>query len=255
MATNGCDGAALAPGLGCGPNAREVTENVAARRTKAGASGDGTKPGALVRGEPVVRGVLAATLAELGRTGYGALRIEDVAERAGVNKTTIYRRWPTKEELVLAALESVITDEHRAPIETGSLRGDLIELGRRALKLLQSPKWRGLLKVVMAEGPNSELKAIARSLREARSSHPLENASSKRELAPGVEPRLVEGLLGSFLLHRVLADQEPVDDALLERVVDVLLYGVLRRDAPAADAAPVALPDRRKRPADRRRRG
>jgi AcrR family transcriptional regulator len=48
----------------------------------------------------VVRGVMEATLAELALTGYGALRIEDVAVRAGVNKTTVYRRWPTKEELV-----------------------------------------------------------------------------------------------------------------------------------------------------------
>ena len=54
------------------------------------------------RSARVVQEVLTATAEELGRSGYAALRIEDVAERAGVNKTTIYRRWPTKAALVKA---------------------------------------------------------------------------------------------------------------------------------------------------------
>src|SRR5262245_2839968 len=81
----------------------------------------------LVRGEPVVRGILGAALTELARTGYGALRIEDVAARAGVNKTTVYRRWSTKEDLVRAALLS-ITNDRFTPPNTGSLRTDLLQI-------------------------------------------------------------------------------------------------------------------------------
>ena len=56
------------------------------------------------RSARVQSAVLRATAEELGRVGFAALRIEDVALRSGVNKTTIYRRWPTKQELVRASL-------------------------------------------------------------------------------------------------------------------------------------------------------
>ena len=57
------------------------------------------------RSARIVDGVLEATAEELSRVGYAALRVDEVAERSGVNKTTIYRRWPTKSDLVRATLE------------------------------------------------------------------------------------------------------------------------------------------------------
>ena len=68
-----------------------------AARPPRGPEGAGPCPG---RGAPVVHAVLEATLDELGLVGYGALSVEQVATRAGVNKTTVYRRWPTKAALV-----------------------------------------------------------------------------------------------------------------------------------------------------------
>ena len=59
----------------------------------------------LVRGEAIVARVLEATIEELALSGYAALALERVAARAGVNRTTIFRRWPTKPELVRAAVE------------------------------------------------------------------------------------------------------------------------------------------------------
>src|SRR5262245_66483 len=114
----------------------------------------------LVRGEPVVRGVLAAALEELGRTGYGALRIEDVAARAGVNKTTVYRRWPTKEDLVRAALLSITADQFVVP-NTGSLRTDLLAIARGMVAMARSCEGQGLMRMLIAEGPDSELMTIA----------------------------------------------------------------------------------------------
>jgi AcrR family transcriptional regulator len=181
----------------------------------------------------VVRAVLGETLAELGRTGYAALRVEDIAARVGVNKTTIYRRWSTKEELVRAAIGSVVTDEAVRPVDTGSLRGDLLEFARRALRVLRSPRWRAVLEIMVTEGPTSDLTKIAQSLRDAADlPHPLETERSRAALAPGIDPRLVEEMLLSFLVHRVL-NHEAVSLALVERVVDVLLCGAERRDAPS----------------------
>src|SRR6266487_2194893 len=82
----------------------------------------GTRPGG--RSRRVVDEILRATAEELSTSGYAGLRIEDVAARSGVNKTTIYRRWPRKSDLVSAALLHLWADE--APPDTGSLREDLL---------------------------------------------------------------------------------------------------------------------------------
>src|ERR1700712_3828040 len=76
------------------------------------------------RAARVVTDVLHATAEELSRVGYAALRVEDVALRSGVNKTTIYRRWPTNPDPGGAPLRAVW--EPPAVPDTGSLREDLI---------------------------------------------------------------------------------------------------------------------------------
>ena len=78
------------------------------------------------RSERVVRDVLRATIDELARSGYAALRVDDVAARAGVNKTTVYRRWPTKTDLVAAAIRAS-AGQHEPVPDTGSARRDLVE--------------------------------------------------------------------------------------------------------------------------------
>src|SRR6478735_8056513 len=132
-----------------------------------GRPGPGGKKHEGVRGEAVVRDILAATRAERAEVGYRALRIENVATRAEVNKTTIYRRWPQKEDLVRAALLS-ITGEKMVPPNTGSLRGDLIALGRGIIAIQTSAEGQSLFQVFLSEGPDSELITIARSLRGAQ---------------------------------------------------------------------------------------
>ncbi|WP_437966963.1 TetR/AcrR family transcriptional regulator [Sorangium sp. So ce260] len=197
--------------------AKRVTKRVSAKRR------------ALVRGEPIVRGILAAALEELASAGYRALRIEDVATRAGVNKTTVYRRWPTKEDLVRAALLSV-TDEKIVPPNTGSIREDLIALGRAIVEIQTSPVGQSLFHVFLAEGPDSELMAIARSLRAVQESGLraiVEGAVARGELAPSDDPMLPFELLAAYLKHKMIADRAGVDEAQLARVVDLILLGAL----------------------------
>lgn len=186
----------------------------------------------LVRGEPVVRGALAATLEELAAVGYRALRIEDVATRAGVNKTTVYRRWPTKEDLVRAALLS-ITDDKVVFLNAGSLREDLIAFGRVIIDIQTSPLGQSLTHVFLSEGLDSELMTIARSL---RSTHErgmraiVESAIARGEVAPGTDPMLPCELLAAYLKQKMLADRRSVDEAQLGRVVDAILLGALLPD-------------------------
>ena len=79
------------------------------------------------RSQQVVEKVREATMAELARVGFGGLTIEGVAKAANVNRTTIYRRWPSKGALLLAVLEPGLERFDHDP-DTGSLGGDLLAL-------------------------------------------------------------------------------------------------------------------------------
>ncbi len=72
--------------------------------------------------------LLAVTLHLLQQEGYDGLTVDAVAARARASKATVYRRWPTKAELVLAAFIEGVRQVAVAP-ETGSLRGDLLQVG------------------------------------------------------------------------------------------------------------------------------
>jgi AcrR family transcriptional regulator len=79
------------------------------------------------RSHQVVEKVRAATMAELARVGFPGLTIEGVAKAASVNRTTIYRRWPSKGALLLAVIEPLLERFDQDP-DTGSLGGDLLAL-------------------------------------------------------------------------------------------------------------------------------
>src|SRR6266496_6224804 len=81
------------------------------------------------RGPKVRAAVLAATLAELAGTGYAALTVENVARRAGVHKTTIYRRWKDRESLVTDAMTELAATQVPFP-DTGDIDTDLRRLAR-----------------------------------------------------------------------------------------------------------------------------
>jgi AcrR family transcriptional regulator len=197
-----------------------------------GAKRKTSKKPVLVRGEPVVRGVLEATLEELAVAGYGALRIEDVAARAGVNKTTIYRRWPTKQELVGAALRSVTVERVVQP-ETGSLRGDLLEIGRHMAMIMSSAEGQALRRILIAEERNPEFTDISRQLRDSMDALPLpviEAARTRGELAPGFDAVLPFRVLAGSLQHRLFMEGRDIDDGFLHQLVDLLLLGALAPD-------------------------
>jgi AcrR family transcriptional regulator len=90
------------------------------------------------RGDALVDAIIEATMSELATHGYDGLSIERVAELAQTGKASIYRRWPTKQELALDAIEAHMPSLG-APPDTGSVRGDLLVLLRRIAKHMNSP--------------------------------------------------------------------------------------------------------------------
>jgi len=170
--------------------------------------------------------VLRATAEQLGRVGYESLRIEDVAAGAGVNKTTIYRRWPTKPELVAAAVKELAG--RGEPIDTGKLREDL----RRSLLDFVAecayPLGRGIVTVLLTGRTISELDALVHRLGDERHSRRVamvERGIARGELPEHVDPDLFVDLVTAPIFHRVLTLGEVVDAAYIDRVLDTMLAG------------------------------
>ena len=179
------------------------------------------------RAARVVSDVLTATAEELSRVGYGALRVEDVAARSSVNKTTIYRRWPTKPELVGAALRAV-WESPEVP-DTGSLRSDFVTSLSKTAAFAMSPIGRGLTRVIQVERAHPELEPIARSLREdlrSRRELLVQRAVDRHELPADADVRFLHDMMTAPIFWRLFTDGESVDTAFIENVVDVVLCGV-----------------------------
>ncbi|WP_063796441.1 TetR/AcrR family transcriptional regulator [Chondromyces crocatus] len=204
-----------------------AAEKPAPRRPKAPA-----KP-PLVRGEAIVQRVLEATLHELAQVGYRGFRIEEVAARAEVNKTTVYRRWPSQRELIRDALRAAARDKRVAP-NTGSLRSDLFALARTFVEQTRHPLGQSFIRMLMAESADSELFEILLSLREEHEAmqQPLiENAQARGELAPGVNHLIIFQALAGALHQRIFFMREDVDDTFLTNLIDLLLLGALHPSA------------------------
>lgn len=106
-----------------------------------------TRPGG--RSARVRASVLDAAFEELGEKGYDGFTMEAVAQRSGVHKTTIYRRWPSREALVLDALDS--RSDRYSPISaTGALRSDLVLFAEDVFNKLSSPHGKAMLKSLVA---------------------------------------------------------------------------------------------------------
>src|SRR5918994_828150 len=89
--------------------------------------------------DPSRDGVIrAAILRLLAEVGYGALTMDAVASEAGVGKATIYRRWRTKQDLVVDTISDLAQSEGTSP-DTGSLEGDLRAMMRQYVGVLTGP--------------------------------------------------------------------------------------------------------------------
>jgi AcrR family transcriptional regulator len=174
----------------------------------------------------VVDSVLTTAAEELGRVGFAALRVDDVAARSGVNKTSIYRRWPTKGLLVMAALEHV--SPAPAMPDTGSLREDLAEAARDMCIWAQTPLKRGLYRMLQAERDDPDLDAV---IRRRRAEHIAARAAlvtrsiERGELPADTDALLLAELVMSPMMVRVIHANEPVEDPFIYSVIDMVLAG------------------------------
>ncbi|MET7461113.1 TetR/AcrR family transcriptional regulator [Nonomuraea sp. NPDC005501] len=174
--------------------------------------------------------IFDATLRLVAERGYDGLTVEGVAERSGVNKTTIYRWWPSKAALLGAALveADVLAFE---PPDTGSLRGDLVALAEGVVRLLTRPPARDVAVTALgAAVRHPELDAHRFFAdRFARERAVFERAVRRGELKETADPMLIVDLLAGAVWMRAVFRGLPVDDGFAEEAVSAVLDGLASR--------------------------
>ncbi len=179
------------------------------------------------------RAIPAATLELMAECGVRDLRMEDVADRAGVGKATIYRRYRSKDELVTDAVASLVS-EIKIP-NTGSTRADLLALMSQAVELYSDELAARLMPAVLEETRrNPELAKTVRDRflagRRAALSAVLKRGVRRGDLRRGLDLELALDVLGGAVFYRLLVTGGPIDEALAEGIVELILRGF----APAA---------------------
>ncbi len=182
------------------------------------------------RGAPVTEAVLSRTLEELAAVGLEGMRVERIAARAEVNKTSVYRRWPTREALVAAALEGVLASFSTAMPDTGSLRGDVLALVTPIAEFLASDTGRAVLRAAMASSSALAVADVAARAVEGGGRGPLASlvrrARRRGEWRRGVAPTLLFGSLVGAVIHRVMLEHGAVTPRWLASLVTLHLDGV-----------------------------
>jgi AcrR family transcriptional regulator len=186
--------------------------------------------------DPSRDGVIrAAILRLLADVGYGALTMDAVASEAGVGKATIYRRWRTKQDLVVDTISDLNRAEASAP-DTGSLEGDLRQMLRSLVGVINGPIGAATLSLLstvphqpaLAEAfQNGPLAVWRQSFEEIWA-----RAEQRGEVRPGVGGTVAAEATSALLVQRWLLTGRPVDDAFADEVLDTVVLPLIRINKP-----------------------
>lgn len=174
------------------------------------------------RGAVVDEAILNATLEEIAAIGSFAIRVDRVAERIGVNKTTIYRRFPTVDELVLASVLRRAEEQVPMP-DTGVLRDDLNALATMVRDAINDPFGRALLAAGADIGPYADLRRAFWSQRLETAGVLFDRAAERGDIAPIADAaEWVERLVAPIHFRVSQIGGEASDDFLASLVERVL---------------------------------
>lgn len=194
------------------------------------------------RGRPRLAGVdervLAAARALTIELGYEATSIEAIAERSGVARTAIYRRWPNKGILLYEAVLAADDSASEIP-DTGDLRADLLAILRVNSEGIRSSSTRGLVAALVAEAMTDDrLASLLRTRYFAPRADAIaaraERAITRGEIGATLDAGMVPVLLTGSLQYLWLVRGSRLDEADLARVVDAIL-GPHRPNAPGTE--------------------
>jgi AcrR family transcriptional regulator len=178
------------------------------------------------RGEELEAAILNAAWDELADTGFAKLTMESVAARAKTGVAVLYRRWPRKDQLVIAALNHYGATHPVEIPDTGSLRGDMLALlasvsdGRRAFTAVMTAVFAGL----QADSGLTPAEVRARILgsRPFWSEQLFKRAHERGEIDLGAIPPTVLSMPFDLMRHDMLMTLKPVPEERIVSIVDDL---------------------------------
>lgn len=185
------------------------------------------------RGPALEEALLDAAWTELTERGYDELTIDAVAVRAGTSRAVLYRRWPNKQELALAAVAHEVAKEVVVAPDTGSLRGDAIALLRQANKVrvgLVVPLLTRLGGFYQQTGSSlADLETLVRGRRDAALDQAIQRAIDRGEIEPDQMTERIARLPVDLFRYEVLMTLRPLPDEAIEEIVDTVWLPLLDR--------------------------
>lgn len=182
------------------------------------------------------KAILAATLELLAQEGFQGLSIEDIAARAGVGKTTIYRRWSSKDELVIDAIHEIQVD--LTTVDTGNFRNDLVILFKAANQgIMTHPLLPQLvLRLISEFQANPEIFQVFLTQllipRIQRFMYMVEQAQARGEIRRDIDWTLaLELITGPIFIHLLIShylapSMSSSDDKWIEQMIDAVMDGI-----------------------------
>lgn len=185
------------------------------------------------RGPALEEALLDAAWTELTERGYDELTIDGVAVRAGTSRAVLYRRWPNKQELVLAAVAHEVAKDVVVAPDTGSLRGDAIALLRQANEVrvgLVVPLLTRLGGFYQQTGSSlADLETLVRGRRDAALDQAIQRAIDRGEIEPDQVTERIARLPVDLFRYEVLMTLRPLPDEAIEEIVDTVWLPLLER--------------------------
>jgi AcrR family transcriptional regulator len=179
--------------------------------------------------------IRAAILRLLAEVGYSGLTMDAVAAEAGVGKATIYRRWRTKQDLVVDTI-SDLNREIAVPLDTGSVEGDLRQLMRLVLRTIASPAGAAIRSLLPAMQYQPALVEAFRNgpLAVWRSAYAQmwARAEARGEVHPGLDQSVTAEATSALLVQRWLLTGEPLDDAYVDEVFETVVRPLIENARP-----------------------
>ena len=175
----------------------------------------------------VRQAVLDATTELLAAEGLAGTRVADVAARAGVHETSVYRRWGTRENLILEAVLNRLDADVPFP-DTGSTREDLITLFTALAAFLTAPTGRALARLALTMDDTAQAGAVQRQFwtsRLTRAAVVIQRGIDRGDLPPHTDLELLLEALGGPLHVRILQRGMPAERDYVSRLVDLVLAG------------------------------
>ncbi|WP_049659077.1 TetR/AcrR family transcriptional regulator [Kitasatospora sp. MY 5-36] len=180
------------------------------------------------RAARVRQAVLDAAAQVLAEEGVDRLTVAGVAARAGVNETTVYRRWGTREKLVLDAMLTGSNEGVPVP-DTGAVRTDLAAFARALARYLATPTGRSVARAAALSADDPDLAEAWQTFWHSRLDQAgaiIARAVDRGELPPDTDTALALELLCAPLQTRCLLGHRPDEPDLPERLTDLVLDGL-----------------------------